>query len=335
MLVDRDLNGIWHIDLSHPVTGKRVRQSTKTRDRQKAELIHAKVLNELFESRWETKAKVSDMTLAEGYDKLFKQHWAHIKSADTVGFNYQRLLRFLDADTKLRELTTDSMWDVIEEMRTEYPDSTINRSLAVVSTLLITARDTWEILGRTPKIPKLKEGKGRLRWLQDGEEETITGWFRDRGDADMSELIEALLDTGCRLSEMLKLDRKDVLLDQRNILLWNTKNGDWDAQPLTERALQILARRTKMYGSPFSGLTRHAAIHRFQTMKKHCGYQDDRELCLHTMRHTTASRLVMKGTDVRRVQQFMRHADINTTLRYAKLNTEEKRRTAEVLEVRV
>jgi integrase len=329
MLVDR--GGMWYVDLVHPVSGQRVRKSTKTKDKKQAELLHAKIQTDLFESQWSSKPKGSTMTLEEGFEKCFRQVWIKQKSSETVQFNYKRLSRYVKHDTLLKDISTPFVWETIEEMREDYPDSTINRSLSVLRTILTTARDDWETLDKAPKIPLLEEGSGRLRWLQDGEEEIITGWCRKNDQEDLADLIEVLLDTGCRLSEILSLTPKDIVLKQRHILLWNTKNGDWDAQPLTDRALRILEDRTRMHGSPFKGYTRAAAIHRFQTMKKHCAYSDDKELCLHTMRHTTASRLVMAGVDLKRIQEFMRHRDINTTLRYAKLNTSEKAKTALVL----
>lgn len=329
MLVDR--GGVWQVDLVHPVTGERVRKSTKTRDKKQAELLHAKIQTDLFESQWTAKPKGSTMTLEEGFEKCFKQRWAETDSHETVQFNYKRLIRFIPYDTLLKDISAPVVGELIEGIKEEYPNSTTNRSLSVLRTILTMARDDWEVLGKIPKVPIQKEGKGRLRWLQEGEEEIITGWCRKNNQEDLADLIEVLLDTGCRLSEILSLAPKDIVWKQRHLLLWDTKNDKWDVQPLTDRALRILEERTRIHGSPFKGITRAAAIHRFQTMKKHCAYSSDKELCLHTMRHTTASRLVLAGVDLKRVQEFMRHHDIQTTLRYAKLNTEEKRKVASVL----
>ena len=43
------------------------------------------------------------------------------------------------------------------------------------------------------------------------------------------------------------------------------------------------------------------------------------DVVLYTMRHTCASRPVQRGADLKRVQEWMGHTDIKTTLRYAKL----------------
>ena len=40
---------------------------------------------------------------------------------------------------------------------------------------------------------------------------------------------------------------------------------------------------------------------------------------IHTLRHTFASRLAIKGTPILTIKKLMNHSDINHTLRYAKL----------------
>ena len=48
--------------------------------------------------------------------------------------------------------------------------------------------------------------------------------------------------------------------------------------------------------------------------------------CLHTLRHTYASHLVMAGVDIPTVQKLLGHSDISTTMRYAHLAPEHLRK---------
>ena len=51
---------------------------------------------------------------------------------------------------------------------------------------------------------------------------------------------------------------------------------------------------------------------------------DDRKnrVVTHTLRHTFASHLAIKGTPIYTIQKLMNHKDINMTLKYAKLAPE-------------
>jgi site-specific recombinase XerD len=51
----------------------------------------------------------------------------------------------------------------------------------------------------------------------------------------------------------------------------------------------------------------------------------------HCLRHTFASRLVMKGVDLRTVQELMGHKTIQMTCRYAHLGPEHKLAAVETL----
>ena len=53
---------------------------------------------------------------------------------------------------------------------------------------------------------------------------------------------------------------------------------------------------------------------------------------LHDLRHTFASRLVMRGVDLTTVQELMGHKHINMTLRYAHLAPGQKRAAIAVLD---
>ena len=57
--------------------------------------------------------------------------------------------------------------------------------------------------------------------------------------------------------------------------------------------------------------------------------KDDRKnrVVIHTLRHTFASHLAINGEPIYNIQKLLNHKDLNSTLRYAKLNKKEKRRS--------
>ncbi|MCX7706037.1 MAG: site-specific integrase, partial [bacterium] len=73
----------------------------------------------------------------------------------------------------------------------------------------------------------------------------------------------------------------------------------------------------------------HYISHLFQKSIKKAGIKDFR---FHDLRHTFASRLVMRGVDLRTVQELLGHKSFNMTLRYSHLAPEHKRKAVEILE---
>ena len=67
----------------------------------------------------------------------------------------------------------------------------------------------------------------------------------------------------------------------------------------------------------------------FNSAVKRAGITD---FTLHDLRHTVASRLVMRGVDLTTVKELMGHKHINMTLRYAHLAPGHKRAAIAVLD---
>jgi site-specific recombinase XerD len=67
----------------------------------------------------------------------------------------------------------------------------------------------------------------------------------------------------------------------------------------------------------------------FSFVVKRTGLQD---LRFHDLRHTFASRLVMRGADLQTVQELMGHQDIHMTQRYAHLSARHKQNVVYLLD---
>jgi site-specific recombinase XerD len=80
----------------------------------------------------------------------------------------------------------------------------------------------------------------------------------------------------------------------------------------------------------FDKMTPHQ--HVLAAFRGEVGYKDDSEFVLHALRHTTASRLVNKGIDLYTVKEWLGHADITTTQKYAHLSPLKLAHAATVLE---
>ena len=68
--------------------------------------------------------------------------------------------------------------------------------------------------------------------------------------------------------------------------------------------------------NPLTGMPYKAAIRSFNTAVRRAGIED---FHFHDLRHTFASKLVMKGYNLKIVQELLGHTDIKMTMRYAHL----------------
>jgi len=137
------------------------------------------------------------------------------------------------------------------------------------------------------------------------------------------------LNTGMRLSELLNLEWADIDFQRRKIKIqrkpnWSPKTGEREI-PMNAGIYELL-RKLEKEKSPGTSLL-------FPTGNGK-GYKKNLRLELiriaqefgipnltkiHSLRHTFASQLVMKGVDLPTVQKLMGHSDIETTMIYSHL----------------
>ena len=128
-----------------------------------------------------------------------------------------------------------------------------------------------------------------------------------------------LIDSGARVGEALALKHGDVVNSRATF--WITKSGKSRTVPLTERAQGVIEKYRHAPGGPFATVKYQRFLYHWHHAKKQCGLGDDKQVVPHILRHTCASRLVQAGIDLRRVQTFLGHQNIQMTLRYAHLAT--------------
>ena len=173
---------------------------------------------------------------------------------------------------------------------------------------------------KLPDVDKQKEGGHRKDGLEE-EAKDILATAEWMGNTDLYHAITVSLDTGVRASELLNIKRNDIT--DKGLIVPIRKSKKLPTMiPLTRKSRAILEVRCKMingdrlfpyndgwYKTPFNNLKK---ANRLQHL-------DLSDVCWHTLRHTTASWLVQRGTNLVKVQQIMGHSNISTTMRYAHL----------------
>lgn len=179
--------------------------------------------------------------------------------------------------------------------------STTNRYLALVRSILIKAKDEWEWLERIPKIKLFKEPPGRVRFLSPQEAKRLLEELPEH----LLAVIRFDLATGLRLSNVSKLKWSDI--DFAHAHAWvgasDSKSRKSIAIDLNSDAVQALKgelgkhpERVFTYkGKPLDNLNTRA----WRNALKRAGISDFR---FHDLRHTWASWHRQSGTPAHELQ---------------------------------
>jgi len=181
---------------------------------------------------------------------------------------------------------------------------------------------------------RLKEKKHKVHYLTADMERELLSWLNCmQRNREAKDIIECLIDLGCRVNELLNLEKRFVDFDNNQINFNDRKNDNAVAVPMTNRVKSILRRYyrevkdfDKLFSLNYSELN---AI--WQKARKDLGYADKKFYTLHLCRHTCASRLVQRGCQLLLVKDWLGHEDIKTTMIYAHLAPKALHSIVEVL----
>lgn len=205
--------------------------------------------------------------------------------------------------------------------------STVNRSLALIKTIFNKAIQWGKAKNNPARGVKLfKENSQRIRFLSDEEEARLKAVF----PPEHWPLVELAIHTGMRRGEMFNLRWIDINFQTSiiTIPIPLSKNKEVRHITMNDKVVEILRGLPgRMKGewvlpkpwcadNPMSGRTFVRGV--FNPAVRKAGIDN---LHWHDLRHTFASRLVMKGVDLRTVQELLGHKTITMTLRYSHLSS--------------
>lgn len=138
-------------------------------------------------------------------------------------------------------------------------------------------------------------------------------------------LVVLLLTTGIRRSEAATITLDDLDLDRR-LLLVRGKGDKERVLPLADETVEAIklymARRVSttsrhLFVSARGGHPIHnrAIARMVRSVIRKAGLQG-RGISAHKLRHTFATQLILRGVDVRTVQELLGHSDLQTTAKY-------------------
>lgn len=203
---------------------------------------------------------------------------------------------------------------------TQRSSSTVNRYLAALSQALTIAVKEWGWLQENPlsKISRLREGKGRERYLEKEEIARLLEACQKSRSPYLYAIVLFALATGARRGEIFNLKWEDVDVVRSVATFRETKNGETRTVPLSSSVLECLQqeRKRRIVLSPnvFPCVDIRTA---WENVVEKANLKD---LRFHDLRHTAASHLAMNGASTLEIAAILGHKTLSMVKRYSHLS---------------
>lgn len=327
----------WYIDYYYPPGrgGKRIREKVGP-EKDEARILLAERLQDIRQGRNPSLRRIRPMTFEAHANEVLELHYRKQRSYSWAKIVVEiHLIPAFGQDILSAISPKRISCYVGMRLKSGVSSATTNRERAVLGKILSLAVE-WGRLGENPvrKVRKLEEPKGRLRFLTDSEASLLL----EKAPRHLRPVIVCALHTGGRLSEILELRWEEVDLTSGLLFFTRTKNGRVREIPLDATLTATLKERYKVRS--LAGDARRFVFTRFGKRLRSvrtgfaaaCKRGNLADVTFHTLRHTFASQLVMRGVDLRTVQELMGHKDLTMTQRYAHLSPDHKRRAITALD---
>lgn len=338
----------WWVDVKfqHP-DGRveRVRKASPVNTRRGAEQYERELRQALLNGAHTRGAPPPEVPTVKGFTERFLTYSSNHNKASTLAAKQQLLdSHLLPAFGNLR-LDRVGQADIesfkARKRKEGLSPKTINNALTVLRTLFAVAVEQ-EVLQHAPRVKLLKAEKPEFDFLTFEEAERLIA----AAEPSWRAMVLVGLHTGLRRGELIALqwDAVDLvagrLVVKRNV--WrghfgSPKGGRSREVPLNAVALDALKVHRHLRG-PFVFCDDQGAFLKNDTCRnailrasKRAGL---RPIGWHTLRHSFASHLVMRGVPLKAVQELLGHASIEMTMRYAHLSPDVKKDAVRALEAR-
>jgi len=217
-----------------------------------------------------------------------------------------------------------SRWRAKASKENSWAPATANRYKALISLAFRLGVENGKCSSNPARaVRRLREENERVRYLSQEEEERLREAIAELCPERAADL-DVALNTGMRQAEQYKLTWRDVKLLDRRTTVGKTKNGTRRHLPLNDAALaafQSLHLESNGQERVFLNIARTAPLENprywWDGVVRQAQLVD---FHWHDLRHTFASRCVMRGVDIRTLQQLLGHKSLQMVVRYTHLS---------------
>lgn len=214
----------------------------------------------------------------------------------------------------LHDVNTNMLVNYRETRSEEVSNQTVKHELSIIRRAMKKGIE-WGYLNSVPYItlPSLK-GTARNRRLKSEE---LT-YLIDSLNPYLQHVVILLIETAMRRGELAALKISNIDIDERLVLLEDTKNGENRTIPLSNRALTAITYLIQHAHSEM--LLNYSKCWLTEKFIIHCKKIGIENFRLHDLRHEGVSKLFEKGLNVIEVSSISGHRDLSMLKRYTHIN---------------
>lgn len=299
----------WYIDVTTP-SGKRIRCSARTTDRQQAQELHDRLKAESWRED-----KLGDRRTyywEEAAVRWLKEQ-AHKASLHDDAAKIRKFSKYFQGKP-LTAITRTWVGELVESFAQK--PGTRNRYVALIRAILRKAEREWEWIDRAPAFRTYREPQRRISWVTPEQAQVLI----DELPLSYRNIVRFALATGLRQGNILRLCWEQVDLQRRVAWIYadEAKGGQPIPVALNSDAVAIV--RQQLGGH----LTRvftlgHINSAIWEKARQKAGLPGFR---FHDLRHCWASWLLQAGVPVAALQEMGGWSDVRMVRRYAHLAPE-------------
>ena len=241
--------------------------------------------------------------------------WGHYEA-----LRINKLMRNKICDYSLARITSNKIAKFRNELSLTLKPSTVNKYLTMISVIYNTAKSEWDIncINPVSKIKRMVEPEPLDERLSKEDEVKILKYASSSNVYWLRAITVVALESGMRLGELLKLQRKDVDLTKCIATLRETKNGSTRKIGFSPAAVEEL----KLLAPSIDGRFFPLNHDQFKNVWRRMLSRLKIHVRFHLLRHEWASRMFENGWDISAVATQGGWKDWKVLRRYTSLTPE-------------